>query len=237
MRTRREVKDNLMASVFELRPDLETIFGPAGPRHVADIGACDGLSSIGYAKMFPLACIVAIEPRDDNYLEIEVNIAEYGMFDKIHPIKCALGSEPKDNVMFFESYGQAPKVKDWDTGNKSSSLLPPLKHLELHPWCKFRLGKCFMVTLDNLLESPFFLLPFDYIHIDVQGAELQVFRGGPQMLSSCKAIWCEVSNVELYKGQASKKDVIEYLADKGFVVIKDTCGEKTSGDCLFVRKP
>ena len=235
MRTTRAVKDVFTAEVQGLKGNLEPIFGKDGPGAIIDIGACDGLSAIGYAKMYPKSRVWAVEARQDNWKEMVENIKAYGLGDRVEPIQSALG-EASGMVQFFQSYGQAPAVKDWDTGNKSSSIFPPLHHLTVHPWCKFKPSKCYMMRLDDLLQAPYNVHHFDFIHIDVQGAELQVFRGGKEALRLCSAIWCEVSNMEFYKGQAMKSDVVSFLCKYGFYVAKDTCGDGKTGDCLFVRK-
>jgi FkbM family methyltransferase len=235
MKTKREVKDALMAETYAISGDLVRIFGEHGPEHIADIGACDGLSSIAYAKMFPRTMIHAMEPRTDNFNEMQENIKEYGFEDRIIPIKTALG-QTEGEVRFFVSEGQAPKVKTWNTGNKSSSIYPPLHHLKVHPWCNFKISKCHMMQLDDLLLPPFNIMPFDFIHIDVQGAELDVFKGGKEALSYAMAVWCEVSNIELYKGQPMKAEIVDYMDKHDFMVSKDTC-ELKCGDCLFEREP
>jgi hypothetical protein len=62
-----------------------------------------------------------------------------------------------------------------------------------------------------------------------------VFNGSRKTLEKVRAVWCEVSNVEFYKDQPLKGDVISYMAKAGFDVVKDTC-QGSSGDCLFVRR-
>jgi hypothetical protein len=75
----------------------------------------------------------------------------------------------------------------------------------------------------------------DFIHIDTQGAELTVLQGGKKTLEHVRAVWCEVSKIELYKNQPLKEEVIKWMNNEGFDVRKDTCVNK-SGDVLFVRR-
>lgn len=215
----------------EIESELRQIFGEAGPASIIDIGACDGLSSIQYARIFPGAKILAVEPRMDNCNEAAKNIQEFGFSDRINLLNVALGEKTLEQAPFYESYGQADWVKDWDTGNKSSSALPPKDHQREHPWCFFRQSVCKMATLDFFCGG----IVIDFIHIDVQGYELNVFKGGEETLKHCRAIWCEVSNIELYEGQPLKKDIVAWLGERGFRVMKDTCGDKKFGDVLFVK--
>jgi FkbM family methyltransferase len=235
VKTTKEAKDNALRQPCEILSNLLDIFSEIGPRRIADIGACDGLSSIKYVMLFPDTHIVAFEPREDNYLELEANIKLYGMASKIATRRTAISDHNERNVPFFLSYGQAEWVKDSDTGNKSSSLLAPKEHLKAHTWCKFRPDKCDIATLDSFLTGPDKFHPFDFLHVDVQGGELNVFRGAETALKYVKAIWTEVSNIELYEGQPLKMDIIQYLSLRGFNCTKDTCGDKIAGDCFFER--
>lgn len=56
----------------------------------------------------------------------------------------------------------------------------------------------------------------DYIKIDVQGAEVDVFRGAPKTLAKTILIQTEVEFVELYQGQPLFADVDRVLRGAGF---------------------
>lgn len=56
----------------------------------------------------------------------------------------------------------------------------------------------------------------DFLKIDVQGSELAVFKGGPELLSKTLVIQAEVNFLELYKGMPMFSDVDEYLRSVGF---------------------
>lgn len=56
----------------------------------------------------------------------------------------------------------------------------------------------------------------DFFKIDVQGAELSVFRGAKNALQQALVIWTEVSFVDLYKGQPLFADIDGCLRDSGF---------------------
>ena len=74
----------------------------------------------------------------------------------------------------------------------------------------------------------------DYIHIDVQGAELMVLNGASAYISRIKMIWMEVENIPLYKDQPLKTEVELYMLRNGFTKIKDTVNH-ISGDQLWVN--
>jgi FkbM family methyltransferase len=56
----------------------------------------------------------------------------------------------------------------------------------------------------------------DFIKIDVQGAELAVFRNALRALSGALLIQCEVEFVEMYRGQPLFADVDAFLRSRGF---------------------
>ena len=54
--------------------------------------------------------------------------------------------------------------------------------------------------------------------MDVQGAEIDVTRGGRNALISTRYLYTEYSNEELYEGQLSLKQLLKELADFGVIV-------------------
>ena len=66
--------------------------------------------------------------------------------------------------------------------------------------------------LDDVLGD----VDVDFIKIDVQGAELDVFEGGPKALSQASLIQTEVCMLPLYKGQPLMGDVDLYLREREY---------------------
>ena len=67
------------------------------------------------------------------------------------------------------------------------------------------------VSLDHFVKSNN-LGKIDFIKIDVQGAELDIFKGGTATLNNVLKIVCEVEFVEHYENQPLFGDVCEFLA-------------------------
>lgn len=230
MKTTRQKRDEFIAKGSEIEKDLLDIFRKDDPIVIADIGACDGLSSIIYAKLFPNSFIHAFEPRKDNCSLMAKNFLECDVLNRSEIHFCALGNT---NGMhkFYSSYGQAQNVTGWDTGNKSSSLLKPKQHKKIHHWCHFKEEKCIVERLDDMHVDR-----LDFVHMDVQGAELMVLQGGERTLTTAKAMWIEAANIELYEGQPMAIDIVKWLCDRGFVPAKKSGAFNLFGDILFERK-
>jgi len=75
------------------------------------------------------------------------------------------------------------------------------------------------VSLDRF-ATEHALPPIDFVKIDVQGAELDVFRGGASALRDVVCIVSEVEFVPLYVGQPLLGDVCGYLSQRGMLFHK-----------------
>ena len=101
----------------------------------------------------------------------------------------------------------------------SSSMLPILpRHLDAAPDSSYASKELVPVTtLDSLLKTGD--IPrqsVTWLKIDVQGWELEVLQGGLGLLRHAVAVECELSLVELYRGEPLAHEVIEFLAGYNF---------------------
>ncbi|MCP4001327.1 MAG: FkbM family methyltransferase [Gammaproteobacteria bacterium] len=228
--------DLYLQTPSEIAKQLFAIFKPDDALTILDIGSCEGLDSIRYSNMFPDARVYAFEPLPANIEKIEANLKKYAK-PNITIIKEAL-SDQQGTATFFVSSGHPdnkPAVDEWDYGNKSSSLLAPHETKNTHKWLEFNEEITVPTnTLENVCQQHG-IDTIDFIHMDVQGAELMVLSGAGKLLSEIKLIWLEVEAIELYKDQPVKVDVEEFMRLNDFQLIKDTVG-RTSGDQLYVEK-
>ncbi|WP_193182003.1 FkbM family methyltransferase [Nisaea sediminum] len=70
------------------------------------------------------------------------------------------------------------------------------------------------VRLDDVAE----ISDLDFLKIDIQGGELEVFRNGTRKLADCLVIQSEVEFLEMYEGQPLFTDVDLFLRERGFVL-------------------
>ena len=213
---------------------LKYFYSPTETLTIFEIGACEGENSVRYANFFPNAEIYAFEPLPDNIVLVNKNVKEYNK-KNIKLITSCL-SDKTGEVSFYVSEGNPENVEvgDWNFGNKSSSILPPEKTLEIHEWLKFK--KEIKVPTDTLsnfcMQNKIDFI--DFIHMDVQGAELMVLQGAENYIDKISMIWLEVEAVELYKGQPLKNDIEAFLKGNGFTKLVDTVYTE-AGDQFWIN--
>ena len=92
-------------------------------------------------------------------------------------------------------------------------------------------------TLNNLFKKKYDLTKFNFINIDIQGAELLAFKGASEILSKINGIYTEVNFEELYKGCALIDEIDRYLYNFKFERVYTNTDMHTSwGDALYIKK-
>ena len=200
-----------------------------------DIGACEGESSIRYARLFPNATIFTFEPLPSNFELVQKNITEYKS-NSIFPFQLCL-SDSIGETTFHVSSGnpENANAEDWNYGNKSSSLLAPAKTKDVHSWLKFEDEIIVQTSTLKQFCTTQNIAQIDFIHMDVQGAELMVLKGAQDFMQDINMIWLEVEAVELYAGQPLKNDIENFMQNNGFIKLEDTV-YTTAGDQFWARK-
>jgi hypothetical protein len=97
--------------------------------------------------------------------------------------------------------------------------------------------------LDDVIATlPWHDEAIDLMKIDVQGAELAVFRGAQDTLRKARMIWTEVSFRPIYEGSASFSDIHSYLNQSDFILLwispgfRGEANELLEGDALFAKR-
>lgn len=215
--------------------ELKMIFKQNDPLVIFEIGACEGEDSIKYARLFPNSKIYSFEPLPDNIKLIQNNFLQYGIKNATCYNKAL--SLKNGTAEFYVSSGRPENAieSDWDYGNKSSSLLAPAKHLKMAGFIRFdKKIEVETITLKSFCNSNH-INCIDFIHMDVQGAELMVLEGAQDFISAIKVIWLEVSKTDLYQNQPLAHDVKKFMQENNFVLIKDAL-YGVQGDHLYVSK-
>lgn len=212
----------------QLKRQLNALLWP-GPRVVFEIGACEGEHTAGYARAFPRAKLYLFEPLPANGEKIEAMLrTESWMAAEFFPL--ALSDQAGEAEFHVSS---SPEAKRQGEANKSSSLMQPRaqrpKALE---WLDFQQTiKVKTDTLDAFCRRQL-IRTIDFIHMDVQGAELKVLAGAGAILRRIKATWMEVAFEQTYDGQSMEPETTRWMAARGFRKIHQV-SYGPEGDALY----
>jgi len=161
---------------------------------------------------------IFFEPLNSNFLKLKENVGDQSLL-----LKKALGNENKNVKMFVETKNMG----------QSSSILEPILHLSQYPSITFdETEEVEMVKLDDL-GIP--LDEYNFINIDVQGYELEVFKGATKTLNNIDYIMSEINRAELYKDCAKIQELIDFLSPYGFRLVEESWLGGTWGDGLFIK--
>jgi len=147
---------------------------------------------------------------------------------------------PENESVFLYNYAVSDENKIGEFHitdfSQSSSLLPLKGHKKIYPEIhETEIIKVECKTLDSIMESHD-LKNFNFINIDVQGAELLVFSGGTKTLLNIDVINTEVNFEELYEKCALVQDLDYFLGKLGFKrIITKTPYHPSWGDSLYVN--
>ena len=124
--------------------------------------------------------------------------------------------------------------------DQSSSILPLGLHKIDFPTIKEtkKIQVC-CTTIDALLlDLKQNADDYNFLNIDIQGAELMAFEGATNLLkNNIQLINTEVNYVEMYKGCALKNQIDEFLSQFGFICVETIDYSKNRwGDAVYVKK-
>ncbi|MFA7673962.1 MAG: FkbM family methyltransferase [Clostridia bacterium] len=185
---------------------------------VLHIGAHYGQEYSDY-KENGIENMIFFEPVKSTYEKLVKNLP-----DNIVKYNIALGNEVGIKEMFIETANEG----------QSCSLLEPKYHLEQYPHIRFNDNE--IVKMDKLDNILFIRNDFNMINIDVQGYELEVFKGAVETLNTIDYIYTEVNFVEMYKNCCIVNKLDIFLREHGFKRVLTNSDPKTWGDALYLKQ-
>lgn len=194
---------------------------------ILDVGANKGQFVTLLQYLNPKAKIYCFEP-----LQIELNKIRriFNNNPNIITYNLALSNTNKKSQFFITSR------------RDNSSLIKPEKQLIFFPNLKIlkqETVKC--MRLDALKDIELESEKRCLLKIDVQGSELQVLEGIGKSFKYIDYIYIELTFEEMYSSQNLISDIISFLNDKRFKLIKinnlvSVSGVQIQGDFLFEKK-
>ncbi len=186
------------------------------PNSILDIGAHSGQFYNWAKAIWPTSPIFMIEanPLHEQQLKNMTFMLDDGY------LIAALGDEKRD-VTFYTR-----KDKPHTEGNSY--------YKEANYWDIPQLVQESRVTLqvlDNLFEDD---AVFDIIKVDTQGSEIDILKGGKNLVSRATVVILEVAYIEYNLGAPKSDDVIDYMTNIGFEE-KMSIGEHYDGDVVVQK--
>lgn len=180
---------------------------------ILEIGSNDGAHTLWFLELFPEATIHSFEPDKRAIKRFRNRVSGQ---QNVHLHEIAISDH--DGVSdFYESHGQRPSDKiysnseqtfDWDA---SGSIKKPLEHINLHPWISFTERHSVPTKKLDTWSKENGIDEIDFIWMDVQGAEMDVFRGARETLDRTRFLYTEYSVHKLYEGQPTLKELLRSL--------------------------
>lgn len=185
---------------------------------VLHIGAHHGQEYKLY-KSHNINNLIFFEPLKDNFNILKMSVGN----------ECIL-----HNIALGNKFGLIEMFVETDNYGMSSSILEPKLHITQYPFIRF--NKREMVEIKKLDDITFNKDNFNMINIDVQGYELEVFKGAVNVLKSIDYIITEVNVDELYLGCAKLNEVTDFLKIFRFELVEVDMSGGNWGDALFIKK-
>jgi len=167
---------------------------------VIHVGAHWGEEYCDYHKS-GIKNMIFFEPIASNYRRLQLAVPHT---NNIRTINVALGNHFTKIDMFVETANNG----------QSCSCLEPGTHLKKYPDIKFESKE--LVTMVRLDQIQFDRTQFNMINIDVQGYELEVFKGAVETLKHIDIIYTEINYEQVYKGCVQVEQLDSFLSTFGF---------------------
>ena len=193
------------------------------PNAILDIGAHTGQFHSWSKRVWPDVGVFMIEanPLHESYLD------KLAMMNGDNYLIAALGDEEREVTFYTRS------DKPHTEGNSYYKEANYWDIPQLVQESKTKLKK-----LDNIFEDD---ATFELIKIDTQGSELDILKGGKELVKRALAVVLEVSLIEYNEGAPSAEETINYMNKIGFEE-RMSIGEHYDGetivqkDILFTNK-
>lgn len=195
---------------------------------IIHIGAGSGAELRAY-KNLDISNFILIEPDPQLYKKLILRKVFYSVFYKknIYLENCLITDKVSSAVSF-----KIMNIKD------CNSIYDLHLHKKIYPnvFVKKTI-KLKSETLNNLFIKKYDIKNYNFINIDIQGAELLAFRGGTKILKNIQGIYTEVNFKELYKNCALVNELDKFLLNFGFKrVMTNNSMHSSWGDALYLKK-
>jgi FkbM family methyltransferase len=161
------------------------------PKTIYDIGASEGRWAMEAFKLWPRAKIIGFEPNASRIPSLERLAKSNRQFSFY---SCFLGQT--NGIVTYQDQGDQTSLY---LTEGPSTVQAPMRRLD-------------DIATDKTLPAP------DFVKLDVQGAELDVLRGGKESLKNAEVVLAEVSLYPLGRDMPIVSDVLSWIGEEEFVL-------------------
>ena len=192
------------------------------PKGIIHVGANDGREFEAYRAWNP-EIAVYIEPISSVYAKLKAKVEQ----EKNHIAVRALCSS---------SCGELINFKIASNAGESSSIFDLGNHGILYPFISYVDHEQIVTsTLDSIIAKDFSSNKFNFLAIDVQGAELLVLKGATETLKMIDAVYLEVSELPIYEGGCTWREIDSFLSPFGFSLKFMNLTPRMWGNALYIK--
>ena len=190
--------------------ELENLIKGLDVKIIIDIGSNKGQFILLTEKLLNCKKIYSFEPIKEL---IEKQKKFFSYRDNINFYNFALGQKTEKKKFFLTKRKDSSSfLKINENINNADYLIENEINVNIH-------------CLDNIINNQD-LSDTTLVKIDVQGYELEVLKGSLGILKKIKFILIEISEKEIYKNQALSSDIINFLKQKNFSILRENKSTK-----------
>ena len=185
--------------------ELQNMVKDINPETIIDIGSNKGQFIMLIEQLFPHKIIYSFEPIEEvlkkqkRFFNYKKNIFFYNF---------ALGGNSSTKEFFITKRMDSSSFFKVDTKNDKSNYYTIKNKTNIQ-----------IRTLDEIIIDQKVVNPI-LMKIDVQGYEIEVLKGSEKMLEKIDYLLIEVSENEFYHGQPLSNEIITFLQDRNFQILK-----------------
>lgn len=208
-----------------LRKSLLEILPPQIENYI-DVGAFDGQFFEIIRAERPVAKAILVEPQGNYFQQLK---SKYSTDNSVTLVQSVLLSDKRTVEFHVNNLPATSSVLAADEQLLGREIDISGKKIQT-----------LSSTLDDVAAG--FTGNITLLKIDVQGAELDVLKGGTKTLERTQLAWIEVSFKPLYKNSALFSDIQQHMESQGFLMtnilpgFKGKSGELLQADCLFKKR-
>lgn len=168
------------------------------------------------------------------------NISPIVWIDANPQYELGLRSQYPNDITIISGVGSENKIEKFKIANngESSSFLNWGTHQNEHPHVNFidEIEVQIKPMVQLIQENNLDVEKYNFLNVDVQGYELEVFKGFGEYLNNFDYVYCEVNEDYLYENCALVTDIDEYLSNYNLERVETFMTIHKWGDALYVKK-